>query len=467
MNKLFMSFSSRNKKMADIISTKHLNNIEIWSMSNIQLGENYAELIERELERSTGAIILLSSAYFESKDCIKEYETILEKKSKDRSYKIYPILLSKEGISEDRFLDLSTIQLFPSSSKGIEEMYGDEVDFHMLKLKKTIAEDLSVTILHNPIWSNIAEFVDYKQEQIWPLRGIRNNQITTKNGKLSLRIPINDEETDFNHRVKILDTRIEEGYYVLESSKSSLFRSLYSLFELIDDKFTETSDTLKNVVQSSIKEWREVGKLIRTQGELERGLLGELWFLEYLIEIFGEESVYEWRGPEHDRHDFRLENNEFEIKTTKNTKREHVISSIEQLEPSNDSDLFLISIQVSPVQNLSSSMSVSKFIDRIENIISSKDVLDAFIIKVESYISDDFDQAKSMTQEYIFSSNNDPISFHVNQNFPKFKKEEYEALNFSDNISDISYKLNLSGLNTGVACRSKEFKESLKVKKTK
>lgn len=462
-----MSFSSRNKKMADIISTKHLNNIEIWSMSNIQLGENYAELIERELERSTGAIILLSSAYFESKDCIKEYETILEKKSKDRSYKIYPILLSKEGISEDRFLDLSTIQLFPSSSKGIEEMYGDEVDFHMLKLKKTIAEDLSVTILHNPIWSNIAEFVDYKQEQIWPLRGIRNNQITTKNGKLSLRIPINDEETDFNHRVKILDTRIEEGYYVLESSKSSLFRSLYSLFELIDDKFTETSDTLKNVVQSSIKEWREVGKLIRTQGELERGLLGELWFLEYLIEIFGEESVYEWRGPEHDRHDFRLENNEFEIKTTKNTKREHVISSIEQLEPSNDSDLFLISIQVSPVQNLSSSMSVSKFIDRIENIISSKDVLDAFIIKVESYISDDFDQAKSMTQEYIFSSNNDPISFHVNQNFPKFKKEEYEALNFSDNISDISYKLNLSGLNTGVSCRSKEFKESLKVKKTK
>lgn len=462
-----MSFSSRNKKMADIISTKHLNNIEIWSMSNIQLGENYAELIERELERSTGAIILLSSAYFESKDCIKEYETILEKKSKDRSYKIYPILLSKEGISEDRFLDLSTIQLFPSSSKGIEEMYGDEVDFHMLKLKKTIAEDLSVTILHNPIWSNIAEFVDYKQEQIWPLRGIRNNQITTKNGKLSLCIPINDEETDFNHRVKILDTRIEEGYYVLESSKSSLFRSLYSLFELIDDKFTETSDTLKNVVQSSIKEWREVGKLIRTQGELERGLLGELWFLEYLIEIFGEESVYEWRGPEHDRHDFRLENNEFEIKTTKNTKREHVISSIEQLEPSNDSDLFLISIQVSPVQNLSSSMSVSKFIDRIENIISSKDVLDAFIIKVESYISDDFDQAKSMTQEYIFSSNNDPISFHVNQNFPKFKKEEYEALNFSDNISDISYKLNLSGLNTGVSCRSKEFKESLKVKKTK
>ena len=462
-----MSFSSRNKKMADIISTKHLNNIEIWSMSNIQLGENYAELIERELERSIGAIILLSSAYFESIDCIKEYETILEKKSKDRSYKIYPILLSKEGISEDKFLDLSTIQLFPSSSKGIEEMYGDEVDFHMLKLKKTIVEDLSVTILHNPIWSNIAEFVDYKQEQIWPLRGIRNNQITTKNGKLSLRVPINDEETDFNHRVKILDTRIEEGYYVLESSKSSLFRSLYSLFELIDDKFTETSDTLKNVVQSSIKEWREVGKLIRTQGELERGLLGELWFLEYLIEIFGEESVYEWRGPEHDRHDFRLENNEFEIKTTKNTKREHVISSIEQLEPSNDSDLFLVSIQVSPVQNLSSSMSVSKFIDRIENIISSKDVLDAFIIKVESYISDDFDQAKSMTQEYIFSSNNDPISFHVNQNFPKFKKEEYEALNFSDNISDISYKLNLSGLNTGIPCRSKEFKESLKLKKTK
>lgn len=466
MNKLFMSFSSRNKKMADIISTKHLNNIEIWSMSNIQLGENYAEKIKNELEESTGAVILLSSAYFESKDCIQEYEIILEKKSKDSSYKIYPILLSKEGIAEDKFLDLATIQLFPSSSRGIEEMYGDEVDFHMQKLKKTIIDDFSFTILHNPIWSNIAEFVDYKQEQIWPLRGVRNTQIMTKNGKLSFRIPINNEETDFDHRVKILETRVEEGYYILESSKSSLFRSLYSLFELIDDKFTETSDTLKNVVQSSIKEWREVGKLIRTQGELERGLLGELWFLEYLVKINGEESVYDWRGPEHDRHDFRLENNEFEIKTTKNTKREHVISSIEQLEPSNDSDLFLISIQVSPVQNLASSMSVSKLIDGIENSISSKDVLDAFIVKVEGYLSDDFSQAKSMTQEYVFSSNNDPLSFYVDQNFPKFKKEEYEALNFSDNISDISYKLNLSGLNTGVPCRSQEFQEVINTKKT-
>ena len=161
-----MSFSSRNKKMADIISTKHLNNIEIWSMSNIQLGENYIEKIENELEESTGAVLLLSAAYFESKDCLQEYETILEKKSKDSSYKIYPILLSKEGIAEDKFLDLATIQLFPSSSKGIEEMYGDEVDFHMQKLKKTIIDDFSLTILHNPLWSNIADFVEYKQEHI-------------------------------------------------------------------------------------------------------------------------------------------------------------------------------------------------------------------------------------------------------------------------------------------------------------
>ena len=79
--------------------------------------------------------------------------------------------------------------------------------------------------------------------------------------------------------------------------------------EIIDDKFTETDGTLKEVINQSIKEWREVGRFFRTYGEIERGLLGELWFLNYLIDVNDESMVHGWRGPENDRHDFRINNN--------------------------------------------------------------------------------------------------------------------------------------------------------------
>ena len=463
MNNLFFSFSSSNRKFADLIANNHLQNYDIWSMSNINPGDNYDKEIVNQLAESSGSILLLSKSYFDSEPCMNELKYIMEKKDKDPTYKVYPLLLSRVGIS-DRDLNLfKDIQLFPTSSRTLEEMDNTEFNAQMSKLKKIINDDFSINILNNPMWVNIESFLDDGLPNIWPLRGQRETKIKTNDGKISLLIPINGDDTNFNLKIKVLETRIEEDHYVLESSKKSLFRSIYSLFEIIDDKFTQTSAPLKEVVQESIKEWREVGKLSRAYGELERGLLGELWFLNFLIDVNNEEVVHNWRGPDNDRHDFRINQKEFEIKTTKNSRREHIISNIEQLEPSKDCDLFMISIQISPDKNSSSSISVLKKIKEIESKLTAKDIIDTFKIKIEAYINEDFEEVYKMDQEYIFSTEKDPLVFVVDENFPKFKKDEYEALSYSDNISDISYRLDLHSINSGKSCESKIFKKMLKL----
>ena len=266
-------------------------------------------------------------------------------------------------------------------------------------------------------------------------------------------------EPNKTNNTKTFETKIEDGYFVLESAQKSLFRSIYSLYEIIDDKFTEEDGTLKDVVVKSIKEWREVGKYFRTYGEIERGLLGELWFLNYLIDINGESMIHCWRGPENDRHDFRLENNEFEVKTTKNSIREHVISSIEQLEPSQDTVLYLISIQISPSPTSRNSISVKKLSDEIIKKVKNKDYLDVYKSRIEQYVGEEFTAVSKMDSEFVFSTESDPLYFKVNDTFPKFKKDEYENLTHSINISDISYKLNLHSESTAVPCISDEFRK--------
>ena len=455
MDRIFLSHSSRNNKIANVIKD-HLENFDIWSMSDIPMGADYQKTIDENIENSVGAILLLSDHFFNSDNCIKEMEIILQKNDQ---FKVYPLLLSK--CTEEQLENFKNIQMLPSTSRSLEEMPSDEFTLQMKKLKRNIKHNLEVRILHNPLWNNIEEFIENNTVQPFPLRGVRECKVLTGKGNFSLHIPINDDDSNLELKAKAFNTLIEDDYFILEASQKSLFRSIYSLFEIIDDKFTETDGTLKEVINQSIKEWREVGRFFRTYGEIERGLLGELWFLNYMIDVKDESMVHSWRGPENDRHDFRINNKEFEVKTTKNSKREHVISSIEQLEPSQDSLLYLISIQLSPSPNSPTSLSVKKLSAEILSKVQNKDCIDVFKTRVEQYVGDSFNVVDKMDSEFVFSTENDPLYFCVDENFPKFKRNEYEQLLYSDNISDISYKLNLHSLNTGKQCVSDEFKKLL------
>ena len=81
--------------------------------------------------------------------------------------------------------------------------------------------------------------------------------------------------------------------------------------------------------------------------ERELGLYGELLLLEHLMLRFGPlQSVTAWRGPYGEEHDFSLEEQDVEVKTTSTDRRVHWIGALEQLTPSPMRALWLISIQL-------------------------------------------------------------------------------------------------------------------------
>ena len=81
--------------------------------------------------------------------------------------------------------------------------------------------------------------------------------------------------------------------------------------------------------------------------ERQAGLFGELWLLKRLIGAIGESSAVEaWVGPSGQAHDFRIDKEEFEVKTTSGRRRVHTINGLGQLQPSPQCRLFVLSLQL-------------------------------------------------------------------------------------------------------------------------
>ena len=82
--------------------------------------------------------------------------------------------------------------------------------------------------------------------------------------------------------------------------------------------------------------------------ERQIGLVGELLFLERLIDKRGLSALDAWLGPIGEPHDFRLEAREFEVKTTVSPHRIHTIHGMEQLVASQGCALYLVSVLLGP-----------------------------------------------------------------------------------------------------------------------
>ena len=75
-----------------------------------------------------------------------------------------------------------------------------------------------------------------------------------------------------------------------------------------------------------------------------KGLIGELYFLkEFLIPLYGQEkAVYSWIGPDKADQDFVCGDTWYEVKSTVSGGETIKISSIEQLDTSNDGELVIV-----------------------------------------------------------------------------------------------------------------------------
>ena len=140
-----------------------------------------------------------------------------------------------------------------------------------------------------------------------------------------------------------------DGIRFLEmwTDSRDLFRNFYDLAtEIITEVVVEGIDPVA-ALGSAVARWDTLlARPSLLSEESQAGLFGELWLLERLILVHGSPGVDAWVGPERQAHDFRVEDAEFEVKTTSGTRRVHTINGAGQLQPSPGSALYLLSLKL-------------------------------------------------------------------------------------------------------------------------
>lgn len=100
-------------------------------------------------------------------------------------------------------------------------------------------------------------------------------------------------------------------------------------------------------VTETLKQWRNVlAARGRMSPEAEIGLVGELLILEALCAATDASALLAWRGALHEEHDFGLRELDLEVKTTSTERRQHWITSLTQLQPTQSRSLGLVSLQI-------------------------------------------------------------------------------------------------------------------------
>jgi Putative PD-(D/E)XK family member, (DUF4420) len=125
-----------------------------------------------------------------------------------------------------------------------------------------------------------------------------------------------------------------------------LFPTIYAL---IGDVLRRIEAGEKDGVLALANSLRNFEALVARGNGISRdevvGLYGELLVLESLISA-GRADASAWIGANQQCHDFRLSTLELEVKTTTSNTRHHFVHGLNQLNPSPDHELFVVSIRL-------------------------------------------------------------------------------------------------------------------------
>lgn len=165
-------------------------------------------------------------------------------------------------------------------------------------------------------------------------------RLPAANGVAALRSPMRQLSIEVRGNGKTATLELSTG-------ARALYKEFF-LFALdVADAVQQTDVKVAEAVENALRSWRELlQRAARLSTEAELGLIGELLTLQRLAGSRGDTAVDAWIGPLGQRHDFRLDAIELEVKTTSMPSREHYINGWEQMLPSEGTSLYLVSIQL-------------------------------------------------------------------------------------------------------------------------
>jgi hypothetical protein len=282
-----------------------------------------------------------------------------------------------------------------------------------------------------------------------------------------IRLPINPEASVPPNPYTELDIEVvqDETGYVLEikTKAERLFREFHRFAGIITEDFEQSGQTALGAFETAIHRWRELtSRKELLTGEQQLGLQGELAFLRALLKVHGAQSVLAWTGRNQtlpERHDFRINALDIEVKTTRSSHRRHNIHGLGQLQPSVGYTLFLLSVKYES-GGLNAGRSLFDEIQDIRNSLAGAETeRKEFEDRLLSTGYND-DDAQHYQEKLILAD--PPVLVLVDDKFPKITKDTMLPIyppDVSNRIDDVSYRVDIEGL--GVNQGSEEFTKIL------
>lgn len=224
-------------------------------------------------------------------------------------------------------------------------------------------------------------------------------------------------------------------------------RPLYKEFFLfamdIADAVQRSDVGIADAVDTALRSWRELLQRATTlSAEAELGLIGELLTLQRLVATQGDSAVDSWTGPLRQRHDFRLQSAELEVKTTSAGSREHFINGWEQLVPSKGMALYVVSIQLERAGN-AKGFSLPAVVDALSNGLGQA----AAVALRDRLESCGYADAEAVHYTSRFKRRSPDRLILVDDAFPRIiPKLVTMQQKLKHRIKDIHYRVNVDGL---------------------
>ena len=243
--------------------------------------------------------------------------------------------------------------------------------------------------------------------------------------------------------VEIFSIEVENNFelniYLLDNELKDIF-SLFiqNILEDIEQSVTESEAITKTL--NVVSKWKRLFDKINFNGltlEQQKGLIGELLFLNYLLnnEKTSTNALNAWTGAEEEfqSKDFTLGSVGIEIKFTSSKQPRIIVSNERQLDAENLRELFLILYSTEAVKD--NGISLNSIIEQTRQNITTEDERSIFNSKLQlnGYFDEDREHYGTM---YSLKKT---FAFNVTSEFPKIVKSDLPL-----GIYDTSYSIEIS-----------------------
>lgn len=262
--------------------------------------------------------------------------------------------------------------------------------------------------------------------------------------RLELLVPADGAEPDVTAMARLnVDTVYLDGddWFQLRIDAQGMHHEAYSvLASIVDDMSNGYS--FVTATSNALRAYRDL--LNQRKGitpEQQQGLIGELLTLRHICDVLGPDAALKsWLGPSAEQHDFGFSTFDAEVKTTTSEKRSHLIGSENQLQPSIERPLWLVSVQLTRAGAAGSGHSLASLVDHLRTGFGQGN--ERFMAELHSVGWHDADHDLYLTR-YILRST--PASYLVDEEFPAITRPRLEfSVPRPEIVSDVSYRVDLT-----------------------